>query len=109
MWRGWIRASIGAVPIRLLILAALISGGCVIASGCALERSGFPEDSDASGMDAGRVDAAVPDGCIPGPGPCSGSDDGCDGVIDEGFDLLTDPARCGACILRTAAAAALSA
>jgi hypothetical protein len=39
--------------------------------------------------------------CIPGQGPsievCDGKDNDCDGVIDNGYDLQTDPLNCGAC------------
>jgi hypothetical protein len=36
--------------------------------------------------------------CIPrGAEVCNGEDDDCDRVIDEGFDVLTDPRHCGAC------------
>jgi hypothetical protein len=36
--------------------------------------------------------------CEPtGPEVCDGRDNNCDGQIDEGVDLLTDPRNCGAC------------
>lgn len=39
--------------------------------------------------------------CVPGAGPtieiCDGKDNDCDGVIDDGFDLQTDPLNCGSC------------
>jgi hypothetical protein len=28
---------------------------------------------------------------------CNGEDDDCDGLVDEGFELASDPANCGAC------------
>jgi hypothetical protein len=31
------------------------------------------------------------------PEACNGLDDDCDGMVDEDFDLATDPAHCGAC------------
>jgi hypothetical protein len=36
--------------------------------------------------------------CVPsGPEQCNGRDDDCDCLVDEDFDLDTDPAHCGAC------------
>lgn len=39
--------------------------------------------------------------CIPGQGPtlerCDDKDNDCDGVVDNGFDLTSDPNNCGAC------------
>jgi hypothetical protein len=58
------------------------------------------------GVDAGspdlRRDGVVspndgPDGCAPQPETCNGLDDNCNGVIDEDFDLNTDPRNCGTC------------
>ena len=42
-------------------------------------------------LDAGPFDACVPDEV------CNGADDDCDGTVDEGFDLTTDPQNCGGC------------
>ena len=40
----------------------------------------------------------APDGgCAPASETCNASDDDCDGAVDEGFDLLTDPQSCGSC------------
>jgi hypothetical protein len=36
-------------------------------------------------------------GCTGTPELCNGIDDDCDGVVDNGFDLLTDSLNCGAC------------
>ncbi len=53
------------------------------------------------GCTGGRVDL---DGdpangceCRPAPESCNDADDDCDGRVDEGFDLVSDPAHCGAC------------
>jgi hypothetical protein len=39
--------------------------------------------------------------CVPGKGPsievCDGKDNDCDGAVDNGFDLMTDPLNCGGC------------
>ena len=46
------------------------------------------------------VDAPIDtgtDACVATTEICNGRDDDCDGMIDEGFDLMTDPAHCGSC------------
>ncbi len=35
--------------------------------------------------------------CVPGPEICNGVDDDCNGSIDDGIDLFSDPENCGAC------------
>jgi alpha-tubulin suppressor-like RCC1 family protein len=35
--------------------------------------------------------------CVPDEERCNELDDDCDGSVDEGFDLQTDPEHCGAC------------
>jgi hypothetical protein len=47
--------------------------------------------------DGPRPDASTTDGCLPRPEECNGKDDDCDGLIDEDFDLNTDPRHCGTC------------
>lgn len=36
-------------------------------------------------------------GCTPLPESCNNTDDDCDGMLDEGFPLASDPANCGIC------------
>lgn len=43
----------------------------------------------------GRLDGGAP--CEPVTERCNATDDDCDGTIDEGFDLDTDPLNCGRC------------
>jgi hypothetical protein len=66
-----------------------VSGGCAIVS-CS------PQYYDLNGNPA--------DGCeyqcayaTPGPETCDGTDEDCDGQIDEDFDLQSDPNNCGNC------------
>ncbi|HJK94697.1 MAG TPA: hypothetical protein RMH85_14305 [Polyangiaceae bacterium LLY-WYZ-15_(1-7)] len=52
--------------------------------------------------DAGLPDAGTPDdGSVPTDACteelCNDADDDCDGEVDEGFDLATDPFNCGGC------------
>ena len=69
-----------------------------------LPDAGVPPEEDAGRMDGGGVDAGPPDAgpldagpCTPTAEICNGMDDDCDGVPDNGFDLMTDPANCGMC------------
>lgn len=71
--------------VRAVAIAALVCAGC------SLDRSaiGATDDDGGGGHDAG---------CAPvGTETCNGADDDCDGVLDEGFDLASDVAHCGAC------------
>src|SRR5262245_14538684 len=100
---------------------------CLIASGCIQNHpfevcNGIDDDRDPSTLD-GAEDIAVgepcdgPDAdycaegsivCVDGQllcndatsdnvEECNGEDDDCDGAVDEGFDLASDPGNCGAC------------
>lgn len=72
--------------------------------------AGGPPDPDAGepdggGPDAGDPDAGDPDagdpdagpGCEPEAETCNGMDDDCDDLVDEDFDLTSDPSNCGEC------------
>jgi hypothetical protein len=92
---------------------ALGSAGCDVDPYCI--TCGTDEEVDAGPIDLGAVDLGVdfavpdlgvdlgpedagPDGCTPGaPERCNGLDDNCDGNVDEGIDVTTDPNNCGAC------------
>ncbi|MBW2461120.1 MAG: hypothetical protein JRH11_05705 [Deltaproteobacteria bacterium] len=50
-----------------------------------------------SSPDSGGPDSGTPDSCSPAPEQCNGADDDCDGMVDEDFDLMTDPDNCGTC------------
>jgi len=41
--------------------------------------------------------------CVPEEEICDGRDNDCDGLVDEGFDLLNDPNNCGGCQMVCAA------
>ncbi|MCG8555856.1 MAG: SUMF1/EgtB/PvdO family nonheme iron enzyme [Proteobacteria bacterium] len=98
----------------LVLLAGAVTAagtsGCKVDTFCldcgdpgdaGLHDAGFDASFDAS-FDAGpKLDADA----APPPLPpeclrkevCNGLDEDCDGKIDEGFDLLRDPANCGVC------------
>ncbi len=63
-------------------------------------------DSDDGGDDGGGPDGSIDGGtdggtdggsCIPIDEACNGLDEDCDDLIDEDFDLDTDPLNCGQC------------
>jgi len=70
----------GAVP-------ACVQGKCTIAS-C------IPGYVDADKDPSNGCECLLTNG---GKEACDGADNDCDGVIDNGFDLQTDPNNCGAC------------
>jgi hypothetical protein len=70
-------------------VAGCAEGGCVVAA-C---EDGFVD-----------LDGAPENGCEvacvrseDGVEACNAADDDCDGLVDEGFDLLGDPENCGGC------------
>jgi hypothetical protein len=62
-------------------------GQCVLAA-CT------PGYFDADGNPANGCECMLTNG---GVESCDGADNDCDGVIDDGFDLLSDPLNCGGC------------
>lgn len=50
-----------------------------------------------SRFDAGSIDGGEIDGGCGMSESCNGADDDCDGTIDEGFDLTSNPSHCGSC------------
>ncbi len=64
-----------------------VDGGCRV-DNCA---QGF---GDANGEDEDGCECVIANG---GVESCDGSDEDCDGSVDEGFDLQNDPNHCGAC------------
>ncbi|NOY94442.1 MAG: hypothetical protein GXP55_24970 [Deltaproteobacteria bacterium] len=65
------------------------SGGCSPREWCSPELGCQPLPGNA--FDAG------PGPCVPELEVCNGVDDDCDGMVDEGIDLATDPLNCGSC------------
>ncbi|MEM9071131.1 MAG: MopE-related protein [Myxococcota bacterium] len=72
----------------------------VMTSGCDVDPFCFENCGDANvdaGIDSG-FDATPRDGCVVvGEEMCNGTDDDCDGLVDEEFDLQGDPRNCGGC------------
>jgi Sulfatase-modifying factor enzyme 1/Putative metal-binding motif len=64
-----------------------------------VRRGGGGNDPDAEPpilLDGARP-GDVRDGCAPRPEECNGLDDNCNGLVDETFELNTDPQNCGRC------------
>ncbi|HEY6177627.1 MAG TPA: sialidase family protein, partial [Kofleriaceae bacterium] len=86
---------------RAAIAAALVAAalaGCKMNDYC-LECE-TPGRDGGMGSDATGGGDAAQVACDPNqihPEVCNGVDDNCDGQVDEGFDLQTDPLNCGAC------------
>ena len=87
---------------------AAMAGDGPIASEDASTRE---DASDDGAVEAGESDASIAqDGgiapesdagmCMPVPESCNARDDDCDGEIDDGFDLTSDPNHCGSCATR---------
>jgi len=86
------------VVLRLELLRSCIGVSCPAEQTCAASacRSVVVPPSELPewplGQDGGRSDA-----CPSVPERCNGTDDDCDGLIDEDFDTSTDPVNCGMC------------
>jgi hypothetical protein len=87
------RRRIGAIATVALAM------GAVAASGCQTEPYCLNCNDDAALPETAVRDVnTIEIGCTPtGEEVCDNTDNDCDGQIDEGFDLETDPANCGAC------------
>jgi hypothetical protein len=97
------------------VTTVLISLSALAGAGCAKRTTQVSLPSEASGLDGGsgftvRLDARAlqseagstigfdgASGCTGTRELCNGIDDDCDGVVDNGFNLQTDPLNCGAC------------
>lgn len=58
------------------------------------DNDGYGIGEGCLGMDCDEGEPGVFEGA---PELCNNADDDCDGEVDEGFDLATDPDHCGAC------------
>ena len=87
---------------RLQLAAALAVVGCTSTNSF---DGMMRDDSRAPVLDGATSDLGVDDAssgteagnCTPQDERCDGRDNDCDGVVDNGFDLLSDPAHCGSC------------
>ena len=97
---------------RLTLVCALVICACDVhpyplggGSGSGRDApNGDGGDGDGGNGDGGNGDGGNGDGgngdgqgCIPVPERCDLADNDCDALIDEGFNLLVDPANCGSC------------
>lgn len=93
-----------------VLAAVMVLSGCHYDPYCVNCADGTTVGGDAVTFEVAPVDVlhptvdaqgdgtVVPDGCTPGATEvCNGVDDNCDGRVDEGFELQTDPRNCGAC------------
>ncbi|MCB9552529.1 MAG: hypothetical protein H6705_11720 [Myxococcales bacterium] len=70
----------------------VVDGPCALGQGACRAEGRFTCDPDDP---TGVVCDAIPG--VAGVERCSGVDDDCDGLVDEGFDTETDPEHCGGC------------
>ena len=95
------RAGAQRATLACLIAALCACGNDDAAVGGLPGPGDSPRGEDGGGPGIAPTDAGGPR-CLPGSAPgraeaCDGDDDDCDGLIDEDFDLTTDPDHCGAC------------
>ena len=97
------RAITSFVSGRTLILPMMLARTCAGVT-CGAGRTCSASDCVSADVDPETLEewnGEVPrlDGgqCFPFEERCDGDDDDCDGRVDEGFDLASDPANCGAC------------
>jgi hypothetical protein len=74
---------------------------CIAANNCTLTKSAETNGCYGACAADGRTDCQAGSSVCTHPGKsaetCNGLDDDCDGLIDNGFDLLTDVSNCGSC------------
>jgi len=97
------RAITSFIEGRTLILPIMLARTCAGIT-CSADRTCSGGDCAPANVDPATLEewnGNVPrlDGgqCIPFDERCNDRDDDCDGRVDEGFDLATDPANCGGC------------
>jgi hypothetical protein len=90
---------------RLRLAPVALCGALAVvpASGCSVDPFCFGNCGEDAGAtpDAGALpDGSIVDGCVPtGEELCDTLDNDCNGVVDDGFDTMTDPRHCGECNL----------
>ncbi len=95
------KASRRAAVTRALVSFLSLVGALTLTSGCAVDPYCFG-DCEEDPVDTGPgVDTSPPEdtsGCvITGDEICDEEDNDCDGLVDEGFNILIDPGNCGGC------------